>query len=236
MEQFLNQLLESSQLPVFNAFVLGLLTAISPCPLTTNIATIAYISKHIEGKKSVFIHGLYYCIGRTAAYTLLGAVLIHIIRKGEDMFGIQQVLAQWSDRFLGPILIVIGLLIAFGHLLPLPKFGYSGKNSESIQKRKYGSFLLGVLFAMAFCPTSGLFYFGMLIPMAATENGGLLLPLTYGIATSLPVLVISWILAFSIRSMSQFMHKMNVFQIWFNRFVALIFVCVGIYYSFMMYL
>lgn len=39
---WLQTLLDSSTAPALTAFLLGLLTAISPCPLATNVAAIGY--------------------------------------------------------------------------------------------------------------------------------------------------------------------------------------------------
>jgi len=237
MEEWLNQILDSSQLPILTAFVLGLLTAISPCPLATNITAVAYISRNIESRRKVFVQGLLYTLGRAFAYTTLGAVLIYLLRKGADTFELQQFVSEWGELVIGPMLILIGLFMLMGHLLHLPKFGFSGTSHLPLGGGREGaSLLLGILFAMAFCPTSGFFYFGMLIPMSAAETSGYLLPVIFAIATSIPVLVVSWIISFSIQSLSRFMRSISVFQKWFNRMIAIIFIGVGIYYSIMMYL
>ena len=230
MTEHLNMLLDSTNVPVLTAFILGLLTAISPCPLATNITAIGYISRNIESRRKVFLQGLLYTLGRAFAYTLLGAVLIYIIRKGADTFELQQFVSEWGELVIGPVLILVGLFMLFGHLLHLPKFGFSGNTESNRFQGFVGSFLLGILFAMAFCPTSGLFYFGMLIPMSAETSAGYLLPLAFALATSLPVLLVSWFIAFSMQNLSQFIGSIQVFQKWFNRVVAALFIIVGIYY------
>ena len=233
MTEYLNMLLDSTNVPLLTAFILGLLTAISPCPLATNITAIGYISRNIESRRKVFLQGLLYTLGRAFAYTLLGAVLIYIIRKGADTFELQQFISEWGELIIGPVLILVGLFMLFGHLLHLPKFGFSG-NTESYRFQGFiGSLMLGILFAMAFCPTSGLLYFGMLIPMSAEATAGYLLPVVFALATSLPVLLVSWFIAFSMQNLSKFIGSIQVFQKWFNRVVAVIFIGVGIYYVFL---
>ena len=226
---FLNQLLDSSQVPLLTAFLLGLLTAISPCPLATNITAIGFISKGMQNRHRVLWSGILYALGRTLAYSVLGALLIYIIRKGADTFDLQQMVSKWGEIVIGPALIVIGVLMLVGEFVDLGgKFGFqAGRWSERLNGT-VGAFILGILFALAFCPSSGLLYFGMLIPMSATASGGYLLPVVYAIATSLPVLIVAWILAFSIKSLSTFMGKVTVFQRWFNRLVAVLFVGVGL--------
>ena len=228
---WLYSLLDSSSVPVVTAMILGILTAVSPCPLATNLTAVAYLGREIDNRRKVFYLGLLYTLGRTIAYSALGAVLIFIIRKGEDAFDIQDAISAIGEWILDPALVLIGLFMLFGHLLHLPKFGFSGQASGSWTQGALGALILGVLFAMAFCPTSGMLYFGMLIPMSAVESGGYVLPMVYAIATSLPVLVAAWIIAYSMQSLGKVMGKIAVFQRWFNRLVAILFILVGLYYT-----
>lgn len=240
---FLNQLIDNSQVPVITAFLLGLLTALSPCPLATNVTAVGYIARNCmedcedkrHTQRRVLWSGILYTLGRILAYTILGALLIYIIRRGADAFGLQQAISEWGELILGPALIIIGLFMLFGDKLHLPKFSLTPSPSpkgEGSYKGNMGSLLLGILFAMAFCPSSGLLYFGMLIPMSAEATAGYLLPLVFAIATALPVLVVAWILAYSMQSLGKVMGRIAVFQKWFNRIVAGLFIVVGLYYSF----
>ena len=235
--EWLQALLDSSTTPVLTAFLLGLLTAISPCPLATNIAAIGYIGKDIEDRRRVFLNGLLYTAGRIVAYTVLGLVLILIIRQGASMFGIQKFIGTWGEMLLGPALIVIGLLMLFSHRLNLPQFGFNGSNVEGLKKHGgWGAFLLGVLFAMAFCPTSGMFYFGMLIPMSATATMGYLLPVVFALATALPVLIVAWLLAFSMQEVGRFYGWMKGIERWTTIIVGVLFVLIGLYECYIIYL
>lgn len=235
--EWLQTLLDSSTTPVLTAFLLGLLTAISPCPLATNIAAIGYIGKDIEDRRHVFLNGLLYTAGRIVAYTVLGLVLILIIRQGASMFGIQKFIGTWGELLLGPALIVIGLLMLFDHRLNLPQFGFNGSNVEGLKKHGgWGAFLLGVLFAMAFCPTSGMFYFGMLIPMSATATLGYLLPAVFAFATALPVLVVAWLLAFSMQKVGKFYGRIKGIERLTTVIVGVLFVLIGLYECYIIYL
>ena len=228
--EWLQTLLDNSSTPVVTALLLGLLTALSPCPLATNIAAIGYIGKDIEDRQSVFRKGLLYTLGRVVAYTLLGIVLIGIIRSGASMFGVQKFIGTWGELLLGPLLIVIGLLMLFGHRLNLPQFGFNGKGEGLAKKGGWGAFLLGVLFAMAFCPTSGMFYFGMLIPMSATATMGYLLPVVFAVATALPVLIVAWILAFRAGEIGKFDGRVKTIERWLSIVVGAVFIMIGVYY------
>ncbi|MBO7203250.1 MAG: sulfite exporter TauE/SafE family protein, partial [Paludibacteraceae bacterium] len=118
--EWLQSLLDSSTTPAVTALLLGLLTALSPCPLATNIAAIGYIGKHIESRKGVFVQGLLYTLGRTIAYTLLGVVLIAVLRNGASVFGIQKFIATYGELILPPALLLIGVFMLFGNRLNLP--------------------------------------------------------------------------------------------------------------------
>lgn len=228
--------LEGSELPVVTAFILGLLTAVSPCPLATNITAIGFISKDIKIKNRIFLYGLLYTLGRILAYSLLGALLIYMLHRGIDTFDLQSVVSSWGEVSLSPVLIIMGLLMLFGDRLPLSRLGIGASERSERLRGAWGSLLLGILFAMAFCPTSGLFFFGMLIPMSASAAGGYALPSVYALATGLPVVAVAWIIAYSMSGIAVFYHRMQVFQKWFNRIVAALFIVVGLYYAYTFYI
>lgn len=228
--EWLQSLLDSGTTPAITAFLLGLLTAISPCPLATNIAAIGFIGKNIESRKVIFRDGLLYTLGRIVAYTLLGAVLIAVLEEGASLFGIQKFIARYGEMIIGPALLLIGLFLLFGDRLSLPSFGFKGNGERLVGHGGWGALLLGVLFALAFCPTSGVLYFGMLIPMSATTTAGYLLPVLFAIATALPVLAVAWVLAFSAQRIGEVYGKIQTVQKWLNTVVGILFLAIGVFY------
>lgn len=233
--EWLQTMLDNSSAPAFTAFLLGLLTAVSPCPLATNIAAIGFISKDIEYRRRIFYNGLLYTTGRIVAYTVLGIILLTVLKEGASVFGIQKNISKWGELIIGPLLLLIGAFMLFGNSLKLPSFGFNGKGEGLAKKGGLGAFLLGILFALAFCPSSGIFYFGMLIPMSVTATAGWLLPVLYAVATAIPVLIVAWILAFSVQHIGEFYGKMQTIQKWLNLTVGILFIIIGIYYCFTMY-
>ncbi|NLE62900.1 MAG: sulfite exporter TauE/SafE family protein [Bacteroidales bacterium] len=233
--EYIQSLLENNSFPVVVAFLLGLLTAISPCPLATNIAAIGFISKDIENKNRIFWNGLTYTLGRTISYTILGIILIIILRQGANVFHIQKAITHYGEMFLAPVLILIGLFMLFGHKLKLKGFGYKGEGKRLKGKGGWGALLLGMLFAMAFCPTSAVFYFGMLIPMSVTSNGGFFMPVIFSVATALPVIIVAWLLSYSVANLGKFYSRIQVFEKWVRYIVAVLFIIVGIYYGVIFY-
>ena len=234
--EWLQTIAENSGMPVLTAFALGLLTALSPCPLATNIAAVGFISRDTGSRRRIFRNGLLYTLGRTVAYTALGLVLIGLLKEGAAIFRVQKYIARYGEMIIGPVLLVMALFMLAGHRLPLPSFGFSGRGEDLAQRGGWGAFLLGVLFALAFCPSSGILYFGMLIPLSATSAAGWLLPAVFAVATALPVLVIAWILAFSAQRIGTVYGRMQTVRKWLNTGVGILFTAVGTYYCITLFL
>ncbi|MDT3367516.1 MAG: aromatic aminobenezylarsenical efflux permease ArsG family transporter [Bacteroidota bacterium] len=233
---FLQSILENSSVPVITAFILGLLTAVSPCPLATNITAIGFIGKDIENRHRIFINGLLYTLGRILTYTVLGFILIPILREGASMFSVQKAVSKYGEILIAPLLIVIGIYMLDLIKLNIPKISVNGEYVKKRTKGSWGALFLGILFSLAFCPSSGIFFFGMLIPLSAAEAGGYLLPVVYAIATGLPVILVAWVLAYSVAGLGKFYNRIQVFEKWFRKIVAILFIAVGIYYAVMFYL
>src|SRR6056297_3862663 len=227
MEEVLSSLMSNSSLPILSAFVLGLMTAISPCPLATNITAIGFISKDVEHQKKVFINGLVYTLGRAISYTLI-AVIIFV---GADQFKISGWFQQYGEKILGPLLIIIGLF-----MLDILKIRFPGINGLTKRFQENGTnsywevLLLGIVFALAFCPYSGVLYFGMLIPMTISSASGLYLPVVFAIATGIPVIIFAWLLAYTVSGVGTLYNRMKTFEVWFRRIISIVFIGVGIYY------
>lgn len=233
---FLQSILENSSVPVITAFILGLLTAVSPCPLATNITAIGFIGKDIENRHRIFINGLLYTLGRILTYTVLGFILIPILREGASMFAVQKAVSQYGEILIAPLLIVIGIYMLDLIKLNIPKISINGEYVKKRTKGSWGALFLGILFSLAFCPSSGIFFFGMLIPLSAAEAGGYLLPVVYAIATGLPVILVAWVLAYSVAGLGKFYNRIQAFEKWFRKIVAILFIAVGIYYAVIFYL
>ncbi|MCL2329532.1 MAG: aromatic aminobenezylarsenical efflux permease ArsG family transporter [Bacteroidetes bacterium] len=225
--EFLQQLADSSNIPLLTAFILGITTAISPCPLAMNITATAYLSKEITDKKRVLFNGIFYTLGRIFSYTALAS----IIYFGASKFYVARWFQQIDGIWIGVALVVIGILMFDFIKFNIP---FLNKITTSVSQKKLkrnylNAFLLGVLFALAFCPYGAVLYFGGLIPLTLTSSTGLLLPSVFAFATGLPVIVIAWLLAYSISNIGNFYNRIKSFEKWFKRIVAVIFILVGIY-------
>ena len=226
--EWLNYLIDTYNIPLLSAFLIGIMTSISPCPLATNITAIAFISKDIKSSKQTLLNGLFYTLGRLISYTLL-ATLIYF---GLSSFSISSIFQGWGDRALGPVLILIGLIMA-----DIIKINIKTSNPKIEQiklwlaKKGYvGSLLLGMLFALAFCPYSGVLFFGVLIPMVLKSSESLLLPPLFALGTGLPVIIFSFIIAFSANKISPLFNKVKKFEVIVRKIIAFIFIVAGLYY------
>jgi len=225
---FLQSLIDNYNLPILSALALGLMTAISPCPLATNITATAFISKNISNKKMVFLSGIIYSLGRAFSYTALGIILYF----GASKFHIARFFNQNGEKYLGPLLIIIGLI-----MLNIIKLNFLGKSNftERItdklkNKGLLGSFLIGVVFALAFCPYSGALYFGMLIPMTISSASGLYLPIIFAFGTGLPVILFTYLLAFAAGSVGVFYNKITKIEKVMRYIAGVVFLLTGLYY------
>ena len=231
--EFLQSILENTQYSFVTAFILGLMTAISPCPLAMNITAIGFISKDIEDRRRVFINGLVYTLGRAISYTSLAL----IIYFGASKMNISLIFQGWGEKLLGPILILIGLFMLGVIKINFPGFS---RLSDKIGERGKGSYwstlLLGMLFALAFCPYSGVLYFMMLIPITVASAGGLYLPVVFAIATGLPVILFAWFIAYAVGNVGKVYNHIKAFELWFRRLVAVLFIIVGVYYVIVFFL
>jgi len=224
---FLTNLLENSTMPWLSALVLGLMTAISPCPLATNITAVGFISKDLKDRNRVFINGLLYTLGRAISYTTIALV----IWLGADQFKFSGFFQIYGQKIIGPLLLLIGLLMLDIIKIKFP--GMGGLTTRMENKTRWGSFdaiLLGMVFALAFCPYSGVLYFGMLIPMTVASASGLYLPFVFAIATGIPVIIFAWVLAYTVSGIGHVYNKVRNFEIWFRRVIAVLFILVGSYY------
>jgi cytochrome c-type biogenesis protein len=213
---------------VLAAFLLGLLTAISPCPLATNIAALSYVSKRLDNRKYTVLASVLYTAGRMLAYTLIGVLLILI---GLSASRVSLFFQDYADKILGPLLIFFGLV-----MLDILKFSiFKGRLTAAIQEKigdwgLVSSFLLGILFALAFCPYSAILFFGMLMPIALDSAGGITLPAIYGLGTGLPVMIFAVALSLGVAEIGKHVARMQKFEKYFRWFAGVVFIGVGIYY------
>jgi len=232
------------------ALYLGVLTSISPCPLATNIAAVSYIGRKVEDSRMIIQAGLLYTLGRCVLYLSL-AVLLATTALSIPMVSI--FLQKYVHLVLGPIFLILGMFLVG----LITATGGGAIMSEPMQKRVdamgiWGALLLGVLFAVSFCPTSAAWFFGLLalimgseagavtgvmakvgitLPVASLPGGVVILPLIYGVGTALPVLMVAFLLAYSAQSVGRAYHVLSKVEWWARMVTGWIFIVAGAYFS-----
>ncbi|MBK6948292.1 MAG: sulfite exporter TauE/SafE family protein [Haliscomenobacter sp.] len=227
---WLNQLAQNGEFPILAAFALGLLTAVSPCPLATNITATAYISRQLKSKREVLLSGLLYTLGRAISYTGIGLALYW----GASKFHVARFFQSKGELFLAPILILVGLV-----MLGVIRLDFLGKGSftEGFTERfkdrgLLGALVMGILFALAFCPYSGVLYFGMLIPMTVSSPSGLYLPFIFALGTGLPVLLFAYLLAYSASKVGKAYNMIQKTEKVMRYVAGGTFLLAGLYYAY----
>lgn len=207
---------------------LGILTSLSPCPLATNIAAISFLSKKIINPKEVFISGFAYTIGRMLSYAMLGWIIISSFLSVPVLANFLQ---KYINKAFGPILIITGLVLLDILKINIPKFTFSKKLQDKLAGSGIGgAFVLGLIFALVFCPVSAALFFGSLIPLTLKSNLGVVLPFIYGVGTGLPVLFFAVGIALSAKSLSLWFNRLTKLEYYMKKITGGIFIIVGLYY------
>jgi cytochrome c-type biogenesis protein len=224
--EWLTELAQNREIPLLAALALGLLTAIAPCPLATNITATAFIAKTINSRKKVLFSGLLYTLGRMFSYTAIGA----IIYFGASKFQIAKLFQGNGEKYIGFVLVILGLIMLDIIKLNFIKGGnWMDQLSDKFKtKGLLGAFLLGALFALAFCPYSGALFFGMLVPM--TLKSGLVMPVLFSVGTGLPVILFAFVIAYSMEKVGMYFKAITKIEKVMRIVAGITFIITGLYY------
>ena len=210
-----------------SAIWLGILTSISPCPLTANIAAVSYIGGRIDKPSKVLLSGFLYTFGRMLVYLVLGIVIVY---GATSIPGLSMKLQRIMEPVLGPLFIAVGLLLMGAFTFNIGGTGMSDKMRARIDKMGvWGAIPLGIILGLAFCPVSAALYFGSLIPIAIQQKDAFLLPSLYGLGTGAPVIAFSFIIAFAAHKVASAFKKVTAAEIWIRRITGAILILLGIY-------
>jgi len=222
-------MMEGFLLGLTSAFWLGILTSISPCPLASNIAAVSYISRRVGNPRIVLFTGFLYTFGRAVTYVAIGSLLVYGLLSAPY---ISHLLQKYMAKILGPLLILVGMF-----LLELIRFTVPGSGvSDKMQKRVdamgiWGAGLLGIVFALSFCPLSAALFFGSLVPVAVEFSSGIIIPSLYGVGTAIPAFTFAVLIALGAKSVGKAYNRIAQFEWWARRVTGVIFILVGLYLS-----
>lgn len=209
------------------ALWLGILTSISPCPLASNIAAVAYVGRRVGDPGRVLLAGIAYSLGRALTYVLVAAVVVSSLLS---IPSVSFFLQQRMNQVLGPVLLLAGL--AMLGVLRVP--GLAGRGEGALDRRLANAGLpgavgLGALFALSFCPVSAGLFFGGLLPLATGAGSRVVLPAIYGVGTGLPVVALSLVLAFGAGRIGRAFDALSRFERVATRATGAAFVLAGLY-------
>ena len=210
-----------------SAFWLGILTSISPCPLATNIAAISYVSRNVGAPSRVLAAGLLYTLGRMLVYVVLAALLVASVLSSPS-------LSLWLqtnlNKFLGPLLIVVGMILLGLLTLELRGTGISERLRQRVDRLGLaGAGLLGLVFALSFCPVSASLFFGSLLPLAVSSESTLVVPAVYGIGTGLPVFVFAMLFVVATNRVGAAFNRLAQAEWWIRQGTGLAVLAIGFY-------
>jgi hypothetical protein len=219
--------MQSYYLDIFSALWLGILTSISPCPLATNIAAVSFISRNLGSSKKVLWSGLLYAAGRMLTYVAIAVLaVVSLLSLPEVSFFLESNM----HKIIGPLLIVVGIILL--DVIPISFSASLVGNSVQEKAGKWGlwgSGLLGIIFALTFCPLSAALFFGSLIPLAIDGKSPVMMPSVYGLGTALPVVAFAFVMVFSVKSIGKIFAKLTQIEKWVRKLTAVIFIGAGIY-------
>lgn len=229
----IHELTQSAELPLLAALLLGILVALNPCQLAINVSALTYMSRRTEDKNRLLLKGIVYAAGRVFTYTLLGWMLVYAANRGLDISFVRSLLSHGED-ILPYILILIGLFLLLRVFYHRHKHDGACHHSGQTIRRSgpFGEFFLGMVLALAFCPESAIFYFGMMIPLSVSSPAGYVIPFVFAVAAAIPVVFISWAVSSAVNGARRFEHRVERFQLYLNFITGIIFIIIGVGFLF----
>lgn len=220
---------ENSSSPFIMVIILGLVFALDPCLLMTNIAAIGYLGHEIDSRHNALTRGLYYTLGRTITYGMLGLALIALLRLGRNVEPIAQFIDRYGIYIISPFMFIMGFLLIVADRIKWLRINTIGNIRQERFKGNIGAFLLGAVLTLAFCPTNAIIFFGMMVPVCAASAFGYTLPFIFAATTAIPVIVISYLLAFSLNSIGQYYDKIKIIGNVLRIIVGILFITIAVY-------
>ena len=215
-------------MPFLSALVLGLLTIIDPCTLFTSIAAIGYIDKQVSNKRRVIVSGTMFVTGKILAYCLLSIPFL----MGAHIDGIQHLLEHYGEPVMALFILFCGVfMLVSGHLHHHHDHGFFRFiDSHDDRLSWLWALLMGVFFAVAFCPHRLIYFLTMIdISISQPAAWNWLLPLVFSLGTGLPVMIVALILSYGATSIGNLTASLTKFERWFRYSCAVLFIIAGLY-------
>jgi cytochrome c biogenesis protein CcdA len=214
-------------LAIGTAAWLGILTSISPCPLASNVAAVSFVGRSVTDPRRVALAGTAYALGRAVTYVLVAVLVVSSILSVPS---VSLFLQHRMNQVLGPLLILIGIGLLGWLRLPMPNWSWRLTMEERAGKSGIaGAAVLGMLFALSFCPVSAGLFFGALVPLAIKADSRVLLPAVYGVGTGLPVVLFAVLIAVGTHRVGRAFNVLSSIDRAARPATGVVFVLAGLY-------
>ncbi len=171
--------------------------------------------------------GALYTVGRAGAFLAVGLIVVSGLLTTST---VSLYLQTYISKLLGPLLIIAAMFIL--GLIHLP---HREGHSRILKRVQSGSVwsagLLGVVFAVSFCPVSAALFFGSLVPLSVEYDSAWLFPILYGIGSALPVAVLAALLGGGTTIVGRAIDRLQRAQGVLRLVTGGVLVVVGIYFT-----
>jgi len=228
----LRDLAAAINLPLVSALLFGLMGALAPCQISTNVAALAFLSRDVSDPRRIWGQTAAFIAGKVTVYLLVGGAVVILSLQLNQVNDAVVPVVVIARRALGPLLIVVGLFMLGLLKLPLSlgeRFSAWLEGKVGQRQGVIPAYLLGVAFSFTFCPTLFWLFFGLTIPLAIASPGGVLFPGVFALGTALPVLGLAAVIASGSVNVGQFVKRFKAANIWIQRAVGVIFVVIGLH-------
>ena len=223
----IGNLADAINIPLASALLFGLIGALSPCQLSSNLAALAWVSRGAGDNGAVARSTGAYVLGKITVYTLVGGAII-LLGLQLQQSAIPVIVA--ARKAMGPLLILVGLMMLGAFKLKVSAGYQIGAWFErrAVGRDALGAYLLGVAFSFAFCPTLFWLFFGLTIPLAIASVGGIVYPAVFATGTTIPLLFFAALIAYGFGNIGQVMAKVRRWDVWVGRIAGFVFLLVGL--------
>lgn len=165
------------------AFVAGFVFSFNPVSFASIPVVLAYVTRAHEKQQALSLGGAF----------IVGLVLTHVVLGMAAAMGgewVKVVMGRQWGVFLGPVLIILGLMWTGWLKLRLPWISMRGKKVTG----HWGAFLLAIPFSVAICPFCAPALLVTLTASAAIGSAlfGAGLLLAFALGRSIPILLGAW--------------------------------------------
>ncbi len=202
-------------LTIYLVFLAGILTFLSPCVLPIIPGFVGYLMSLSNSRKSFFLNTVFYVLGFTITFSLLG-LLLSTIFKG-SAFTYQSILSR-----IGGLIIIFFGLYTLG-LFKIPMLEKNFNLDIKLKNSYLTSFLFGFSFAVGWSPCIGAVLGGVYTLALTNPQSGFYYMLAYSLGLGVPFLLVGLLGDKSYKFFNKFKPAVK----YFNLIAGLLLITIG---------